>query len=127
MLELLASQGWFDDGNVARAPEGPPLHPSATSAERGQEARFGKDTAQTHIVLATDTVPFADRRKYPLMVLTNLLGGGMSSRLFQRIRAELGLAYAIYSFSPSYRRLGAARTYGGTQPLRAVAAEAATP
>ena len=126
MLELLAAQGWFDDGTLAQAPEGgAPMHPSATPAERGREARFGKDTAQTHIVLATDTVPFADRRKYPLMVLTNLLGGGMSSRLFQRIREELGLAYAIYSFSSFYRRVGVVGTYVGTQPARAAEAVAA--
>jgi predicted Zn-dependent peptidase len=70
-------------------------------------------------------VPFADRRKYPLMVLTNLLGGGMSSRLFQRIREELGLAYAIYSFSSFFRKVGVVGTYVGTQPARAAQAVAA--
>ena len=132
LLELLAAQGWFDDGDRGRGggggrgtAEGPPPSPTATPAERGREARFGKDTAQTHVVLATDAVPFADRRKYPLMVLSNLLGGGMSSRLFQRIREELGLAYAIYSFSSFFRQVGVVGTYVGTQPATAAQAVAA--
>jgi predicted Zn-dependent peptidase len=114
LLELVAEQGWFDGEQ-----EGAPPPPSAAPAVRGREARFGKDTAQTHIVLATDGVPFADQRKYPLMVLSNVLGGGMSSRLFQRIREELGLAYAIYSFTSFYRRVGVAGTYVGTAPATA--------
>src|SRR5213594_860724 len=130
LLDLLAAQGWFDDGGRGRGQgrgtaEGPPPSPTAIPAERGREARFGKDTAQTHVVLATDAVPFADRRKYPLMVLSNLLGGGMSSRLFQRIREELGLAYAIYSFSSFFRQMGVAGVYVGTQPKTAAQAVAA--
>src|SRR5205807_542779 len=82
-------------------------------AIRGTEARHHKDTAQTHIVFATDTVPYADPRKYALLVLANVFGGGMSSRLFQRIREELGLAYAIYAFTSFYRQMGVAGVYGG--------------
>jgi predicted Zn-dependent peptidase len=64
-------------------------------------------------------VPYADRRKYGLLVLSNVFGGGMSSRLFQRIREELGLAYAIYSFTSFYRAVGITGVYVGTQPARA--------
>src|SRR5207302_8569638 len=85
-------------------------------AVRGTEARHAKDTAQTHIVFATDSVPYADRRKYALLVLANVFGGGMSSRLFQRIREELGLAYAIYAFTSLYRQVGVTGVYVGTQP-----------
>jgi predicted Zn-dependent peptidase len=92
---------------------------------RGREARHHKDTAQTHIVFATDTVPYADRRKYALLVLANVFGGGMSSRLFQRIREELGLAYAIYAFSSFYRDVGVAGVYVGTQSKTAAQAAAA--
>src|SRR5438876_192237 len=124
LLEELAKLGWFDairgrettDGLAAAAV--PP-------AVRGFETRHGKETAQTHIVFATDTVPYADRRKYALLVLGNVFGGGMSSRLFQRIREELGLAYAIYSFTSFYRQMGVAGVYVGTQPKTAAQAVAA--
>src|SRR3989442_210142 len=76
-------------------------------------------------ILGTDAVRSANRRKYALMVLTSLLGGGMSSRLFQRIREELGLAYAIYSFSSFFRQVGVIGTYVGTQPATAAQAVAA--
>ncbi len=126
LLELLATEGWFADGRAGQGTgEGPPPNLTARPAERGREARFAKDTMQTHIVVATDAVPFADRRKYALMVLSNLLGGGMSSRLFQRIREELGLAYAIYSFSSFFRQVGVVGTYVGTQPATAAQAVAA--
>src|ERR1700704_6124338 len=94
-------------------------------AVRGVEARHAKDTAQTHIVFATDSVPYADRRKYALLVLANVFGGGMSSRLFQRIREELGLAYGIYAFTSFYRQVGVTGVYVGTQPKTAAQAAAA--
>src|SRR3989449_9482134 len=75
--------------------------------------------------LPPDACLFATRSKYPLMVLSNLLGGGMSSRLFQRVREELGLAYAIYSFSSFFRQVGIFGTYVGTQPATAAQAVAA--
>src|SRR5207249_6638224 len=93
----LAQLGWFDHAtsngesvSASVAHVAPAVH--------GSEARHPKDTAQTHLVFGTDTVPYADPRKYPLLVLANVFCGGMSSRLFQRIREELGLAYAIYAF-----------------------------
>jgi predicted Zn-dependent peptidase len=121
LLDLLGAQGWFDGGITAAGPAAP----GAVAAVRGAEARHTKETAQTHVVFATDTVPFSDPRKYALMVLANVLGGGMSSRLFQRIREELGLAYAIYSFTSFYRQVGMSGTYVGTQPGTAEQAVAA--
>ena len=118
LLKEVEAQGWFDGVAGAQAPAAPavpPVPPAVRSAARTLE----KDTAQTHIVFATDTIPYADRRKYGLLVLSNVFGGGMSSRLFQRIREELGLAYAIYSFTSFYRAMGMAGVYVGTQPARA--------
>ncbi len=122
LLELVRAQGWLDASNGnGRAPAVPP----AMAAVRGREVRHPKDTAQTHIVLATDGVRFSDPRKYPLMVLSNVFGGGMSSRLFQRIREELGLAYAVYSYTNFHGQVGALGVYVGTQPRTAAqAAEA---
>jgi predicted Zn-dependent peptidase len=117
LLEEVEKQGWFDgDGKHAATP--PPV-PPVPPAVRSVTKHFEKDTAQTHIVFATDTIPYADRRKYAMLVISNVFGGGMSSRLFQRIREELGLAYAIYSFTSFYRAVGMAGVYVGTQPARA--------
>ncbi|HJS43347.1 MAG TPA: pitrilysin family protein [Gemmatimonadales bacterium] len=128
LLAEVEKQGWFDGGGgdgksptAQAAPAVPPVPP----AVRGVTRHFEKDTAQTHIVFATDTIPYADRRKYGMLVLSNVFGGGMSSRLFQRIREELGLAYAIYSYASFYRGVGMAGVYVGTQPARAAAATAA--
>src|SRR2546426_12569063 len=57
--------------------------------------------------------------------LANVFGGGMSSRLFQRIREELGLAYAIYAFTSFYHQMGVAGVDVGTQPQTAAQAAAA--
>ena len=125
LLAEVERQGWFDtDGKQSGqlvAPPVPPVPPAVRSVTRAAE----KDTAQTHIVFATDTIPYADRRKYSMLVLSNIFGGGMSSRLFQRVREELGLAYAIYSFTSFYRAVGMAGVYVGTQPARAEKATAA--
>ena len=116
LLKEVEAQGWFDGEAAVDQP--PPPVPPVPPAVRGATRTFEKDTAQTHIVFATDTIPYADLRKYGLLVLSNIFGGGMSSRLFQRIREELGLAYAIYSFASFYRAVGMAGVYVGTQPGR---------
>lgn len=125
LLKECEAQGWFDGDGTATPPPAPPPVPPVPPAVRGARRSFEKDTAQTHIVFATDTIPYADRRKYGMLVLSNIFGGGMSSRLFQRVREELGLAYAIYSFTSFYRAVGMAGVYVGTQPARAAKAEEA--
>jgi predicted Zn-dependent peptidase len=116
LLKEVEAQGWFEA--VQAIDQTPPPVPPVPAAVRGVTRAVEKDTAQTHIVFATDTIPYADRRKYGLIVLSNIFGGGMSSRLFQRIREELGLAYSIYSFTSFYRAVGMAGVYVGTQPGR---------
>ena len=115
LLELLAREGWFE----AAGPGAPPPLAAVPPAVRGVETRHPRDSAQVHLVFATDTVPFADPRRYALMVVANVLGGGMSSRLFQRVREELGLAYAVFSFSSFLQGTGLTGVYVGTQPRTA--------
>ncbi len=115
LLGLLELEGWFADG-ASRAPV-PAV--AAAPAVRGGAHREPRDTAQTHIVLATDTFPYRDERRFALAILVNIFGGGMSSRLFQRIREELGLAYAIYAYQNLHRATGVAGVYVGTQPATA--------
>ncbi len=123
LLTLVERQGWFE--GAAAGPGQTPASPPPVPAVRGGERRERKDSAQTHLVFASDTVPFADRRKYAILVLANILGGGMSSRLFQRVREELGLAYAVYAYTSFYRGMGTVGVYVGTQPATgAQAAEA---
>jgi predicted Zn-dependent peptidase len=75
-----------------------------------------RDSAQTHIVVGTRTFEHADPRRYAFVLMSAALGGGMSSRLFQRIREELGLAYAVFTFQTFYRAGGMAGVYVGTRP-----------
>ena len=124
LLQEVERQGWFNGDGTALHHNPPPV-PPVPPAVRGVRRAFDKDTAQTHIVFGTDTIPYADRRKYGMLVISNVFGGGMSSRLFQRIREELGLAYAIYSFTSFYRGVGMAGVYVGSQPARAAKAEEA--
>lgn len=81
----------------------------------GREIHIHRETAQTHIVAGTATPPRADPRRYALVLLAAALGGGMSSRLFRRIREELGLAYSVYTFQSFYSRAGVTGVYAGTR------------
>ncbi|MGH7481605.1 MAG: M16 family metallopeptidase [Longimicrobiales bacterium] len=98
--------------------------PAAPRMERAALERVSKATAQTHMVFGTATVPHGDPRRYALILLSNALGGGMSSRLFQRVREELGLAYTVYSYQTFYARAGVSGVYVGTRPEFADRADA---
>ncbi len=67
-----------------------------------------------HIVLGFPSVSYADPDYYPSMMLSTLLGGGMSSRLFQEIRERRGLVYSIYSFTAPAMDGGMFGIYAGT-------------
>lgn len=74
---------------------------------------------QANILLGVPGIPAADVRRSTLAVLNSVLGGGMSSRLFQEIREKRGLAYSVYSFSPSYSDAGLFGLYAGCSPAKA--------
>ena len=121
LLKAMEAEGWFE-GDAARPTRAPlPMVPAAHGVSR-QEPRA---TAQSHIVFGTDTFPTRDPRRFAIAILTSAFGGGMSSRLFQRVREQLGLAYAIYSYQHFYQSAGQMGVYVGTQPATADAAEAA--
>jgi predicted Zn-dependent peptidase len=73
-----------------------------------------KDTEQGHLCLGYPGLSLNDPDIYNLSVLNNILGGSMSSRLFQEIREERGLAYSIYSYHSAYSDHGTLAIYGGT-------------
>jgi predicted Zn-dependent peptidase len=82
-----------------------------------------RSTAQTHLVWGRPTFGQGDPRRYALVLLSNAFGGGMSSRLFQRVREELGLAYAVYAYQSFYADAGVSGVYVGTRPEWADRAE----
>ncbi len=94
----------------------PALHtPSApTSSYAGGEFREKRDLDQVHIVLGFPAVAYADPDFYPTMLLSTLLGGGMSSRLFQEVREKRGLVYSVYSFTAPAMDGGLFGIYAGT-------------
>ena len=85
-------------------------------AMQPHEQHLNRASAQTHIVFGTRTFGHGDPRRYALVLLSNAFGGGMSSRLFQKVREELGLAYAVYSFQSFYKLAGVSGVYVGTRP-----------
>jgi predicted Zn-dependent peptidase len=112
LLQILRRGGWSDfahsGGTNLVVPPATPLAP--------RERHFDRDGAQTHIVFGSATVPHSDTRRYALSLVSMLLGGGMSSRLFQRIREDLGLAYSVYTFQSFHRDSGNHGVYVGTAP-----------
>ena len=83
---------------------------------KGGDIRVERDLEQVHIVLGLDGVGCKDEDFYAASVLSTLFGGGMSSRLFQEVREERGLAYSIYSFLSCYEDSGIFGIYAGTGP-----------
>ncbi|MFL5560067.1 MAG: M16 family metallopeptidase [Gemmatimonadaceae bacterium] len=112
LVDELQRTGWGDPqpGNLASLQTVPPngAPPTIRHVER--------EGAQTHVVLGSVTVPYTDPRRYPIVLVGVMLGGGMSSRLFQRVREELGLAYSVYGFQSFHVDTGSHGVYVGTAP-----------
>lgn len=117
VLALLEQEGWFEGEARDSRPAVVPV-----PAVRGTNRVETDDLQQVHLVMGTDTVGSADPRRWGLGLLTTALGGGMSSRLFQRVREELGLCYAVYAWHSHYRATGVFGIYVGTQPATAAQA-----
>jgi predicted Zn-dependent peptidase len=75
-------------------------------------------TEQAHVALGWRAVDHHDDDRYALTVANQILGGGMSSRLFQEVREERGLCYSVYSWASTYADAGNAGIYAGTAPSR---------
>jgi predicted Zn-dependent peptidase len=97
--------------------------PAAASDETQDNTAFRadvnireKDTEQVHICIGFEGVKNGDDDLYPLLAVNNILGGGMSSRLFQRIREKKGLVYSIYSYPTTYKDTGLFTIYAGMKP-----------
>jgi predicted Zn-dependent peptidase len=78
-----------------------------------------RPTEQAHVVLGVPTFGRHDEDRFCLAVLDHVLGGGLSSRLFQEIRERRGLAYSVYSYRTTFDDAGVLAFYAGTAPARA--------
>ncbi|MBW8348918.1 insulinase family protein [Bacillus sp. IITD106] len=73
-----------------------------------------KDTEQAHLCIGFKGLPIGHQDIYDLIVMNNIFGGSMSSRLFQEVREERGLAYSVFSYHSSFKDSGLVTIYGGT-------------
>lgn len=80
------------------------------------DERIARDTAQSHVVFGTALPRHADPARYALTLLSSAMGGGMSSRLFQKVREEQGLCYSVYTYQSFQSQGGVGGVYVGTRP-----------
>jgi predicted Zn-dependent peptidase len=106
VVDLVAKHFADLPGDMPRTP--------APGLYTGGEFREERDLDQVHIVLGFPSVSYTDPDYYATLLLSTLLGGGMSSRLFQEIREKRGLVYSIYSFASPYVETGIFGIYAGT-------------
>jgi len=93
--------------------------PPKAAHYQGGEVRDGKTLEQLHLALGFESCSHLDPDYYATQVYTTILGGGMSSRLFQEVREKRGLSYSVYAFNAALRETGLLNIYAGTGPRRA--------
>ena len=92
----------------------PAVAPPSAARYQGGEWREARDLEQAHLLIGLPAFSYLDDDFYALQVLSTMLGGGMSSRLFQEVRENRGLAYSVFSFASSYADTGLFGIYAGT-------------
>ena len=120
---VLSAAGAITHDDLVREAEGAfgrfsdrPCKASEDGAYVGGFVSRDKPLEQTHIVLAFKAPGYTDERFYTTQVMASILGGGMSSRLFQELREKRGLCYSIGSFSSSFAETGLMGIYAATSP-----------
>ena len=112
LLDILERTGW----TKAEPRNGDRITSPAPATAPPAIRHVSREGAQTHLVIGTDAVRHGDPRRLPFLLLSMLLGGGMSSRLFQRVREELGLAYSVYTYQSFHADTGMHGVYVATGP-----------
>jgi predicted Zn-dependent peptidase len=115
-VEALASS--YFSGWPKAAPAGARVRP----LYQGGRRHDARDIEQTHVALAFPGAAVTDADYFATRVFVEALGGGMSSRIFQSVREERGLAYSVYSFADAYEETGAVGVYAGTDAVNAAEA-----
>jgi predicted Zn-dependent peptidase len=106
---------WMVEKKLTGLPQGEPFVREANP--KSPTSRFlykHKETEQYHVSVGSLGIPAKSEDRYAMAALNNVLGGGMSSRLFQEVREKRGLAYAVYSYHQGYSDAGAIKTYVGS-------------
>ncbi len=98
--------GSYEAGKSNNQFEKPQFHTNRLSRK--------KETEQAHLCIGYEGLQVGDEEIYNLITLNNILGGSMSSRLFQEVREQRGLAYSVYSYHSSFQDSGVITLYGGT-------------
>ena len=120
---VVSAVGYLDHDAVVKAVEEKMGHMPAGTKQRFDQAKYSggrkiekRDLEQVHIAAAWPGTSFHDENYYASQVHSTILGGGMSSRLFQEVRERRGLAYSVYSFTSSHQDTGLFGLYAGTGP-----------
>ncbi|PWH06750.1 peptidase M16 [Brachybacterium endophyticum] len=126
LTDRLAAGGWSLDESALPFARRPALERTVPTegTTRGSASavpthRLVRPLEQTHIYLGGPSIGATSEDRHAMNVLMAILGGGMSSRLFQHIREERGLVYTVYSFSAAYRDAGLFGLYAACRPSRA--------
>jgi predicted Zn-dependent peptidase len=121
---FVAASGKLDSAELVRMveekladklPVGEPF--ARTARPTPPESRFYykfKETEQYHVAMGSLGIPASSDERFAMSALSNVLGGGMSSRLFQEVREKRGLAYAVYAYHQGYSDAGAVKMYVGS-------------
>lgn len=122
---VVSAAGNVDHDNFVRMVEGlfinlPPDNAFEPAPARyiGGDHRLNKSLEQSHIVLGFSSIDRHDTRYHTAIALSIIMGGGMSSRLFQEVREKRGLVYSVFSFHSAYDDDGQFAMYAGTGPER---------
>lgn len=116
VLAAVRAGGWELDAAAVPAPRRQATEPVPA---RGEAVTVNRPTEQANVLLGGPGITANDPRRFALSVLTTVLGGGMSSRLFQEVREKRGLAYSTYAFASSYAEAGTFGLYAGCAPAKA--------
>lgn len=111
----------FERGSVELSGDHHPYLAKQTKAQvnrAGGNVHFVKITEQANVVIGVPGLTRTDERRYVQSVLNSVLGGGMSSRLFQEVREKRGLVYSVYSFAQQFHDAGIAGVYAGCNPKK---------
>ncbi|MEL7116583.1 MAG: pitrilysin family protein [Pseudomonadota bacterium] len=118
---ILSVAGAFDEDRLLKEAEAifggltaGPTHVIEPAAFRGGERREVKALEQVHYALAFETPSYLDDAVYTAQIFSSVLGGGMSSRLFQEVREKRGLCYTIFAQTGAYADTGMTTIYAGT-------------
>ncbi len=120
LLQELERAGWMDGGADGGAPaRAVPAVAPAVPNPPTRVHRARKDIGQVHVVLGAPGLAHGAPERHAFALLGLLIGGGMSSRLFQRVREELGYAYSVHHFANAYADIGVHGVYLASAPTTA--------